>query len=422
MAKNNSLPDSNSAVKWRLLLTVMLVAVTVAMTSACSSATDTARSKPKKSTPSPSATTLLYDPVPLLAKVLVEKMPLEDKVAQMFMVTPEALLHRSQKVVAAGEPAQQAFERRPVGGVILNTANLQSPEQVKTMSSELQEYSQVRVGIPLFIAVDEEGGTVARVSGNSAMGIKPYPNMREVGARKDPKRALEIGTEMGEYLANLGFNIDFAPDVDVLTNSKNDLLKDRAFGSDARTVTKMAAAFSKGLQTSGVLATYKHFPGHGSTSTDTHKEVTISQRNARQLERVDLVPFKDAVANNIKVVMVSHVSFPKVVGNDTPASLSKKLVTGWAREKLKYQGILITDSMRMGAISNNYQPAEAAVMAVAAGNDIVLDPQDFEAAYQGVLAALNSGQISEDQINQSVSRIVATKLRLASADDRSNSR
>lgn len=416
MARKYSLHNGNSGVKGRLLVTAMLLTLTLVMVSACSSAPDTSRAKPKKSTPSPSATTLVYDPIPAQAKALVEKMSLEDKVAQMFMVTPEALLHRSQKVVAAGEPAQQAFERRAVGGVILNTANLQSPEQVKTVSSELQEYSQARVGIPLFIAVDEEGGTVARVSGNSAMGIKPYPNMREVGARKDPKRALEIGTEMGEYLANLGFNIDFAPDVDVLTNSKNDLLKERAFGSDTRTVTKMAAAFSKGLQTSGVLATYKHFPGHGSTSTDTHKEVTISPRNARQLERVDLVPFKDAVANNIKVVMVSHVSFPKVAGNDTPASLSKNLVTGWAREKLKYQGILITDSMRMGAISSNYQPAEAAVMAVEAGIDILLDPQDFEAAYQAVLTAVNSGQISEDRINQSVSRIVATKLRLAPAN------
>lgn len=284
------------------------------------------------------------------------------------------------------------------------------------MLSEIQEYSQERVGLPVFIAVDEEGGTVARVSGNRAMGIKPYPNMSEVGAGKDPKHALEIGTEMGKYLSDLGFNIDFAPDADVLTNPENDLLKERAFSSDARTVTKMAAAFSKGLQTSPVLATYKHFPGHGSTSTDSHKGVTVSQQDAKQLERVDLVPFKDAVAKDIKLVMVSHVSFPKVVGDNTPASLSKKLVTGWAREKLKYQGILITDSMRMGAISSNYQPAEAAVMAVEAGIDLVLDPQDFEAAYQAVLTAVNSGQISEDRISQSVSRIVATKLRLTSVN------
>lgn len=416
MAKKYSLNNGNSAPKGRLLVTAMLLAVTLVMVSACSSAPDTSRAKPRKSTPSPSATTLVYDPIPAQAKALVEKMSLEDKVAQMFMVTPEAFLQRNQWVVAAGEPAQQAFNRRPVGGVIYNSANLQSPEQVKTMLSEMQEYSQKRVGLPVFIAVDEEGGTVARVSGNSALGIKPYPNMSEVGAGKDPKRALEIGTEMGKYLADLGFNIDFAPDADVLTNPENDLLKERAFSSDARTVTKMAAAFSKGLQTSPVLATYKHFPGHGSTSTDSHKGVTVSQQDAKQLERVDLVPFKDAVAKDIKLVMVSHVSFPKVVGDNTPASLSKKLVTGWARGKLKYQGILITDSMRMGAISSNYQPAEAAVMAVEAGIDIVLDPQDFEAAYQAVLTAVNSGQISEKQINQSVSRIVATKLRLASAD------
>lgn len=239
--------------------------------------------------------------------------------------------------------------------------------------------------------------------------------MSEVGAGKDSNRALQIGTEMGKYLADLGFNIDFAPDADVLTNPQNDLLKYRAFGSDPQTVTTMTAAFTKGLQTSGVLATYKHFPGHGSTSADSHKGITVSQQDATGLEQVDLVPFKDAVAKDVKLIMVSHVCFPKAFGDNTPASLSKKVVTGWAREKLQYQGILITDAMSMGAISDNYQPAEAAVKAIQAGIDIVLDPKDFDAAYQGVLAAVKSGKISQEQVNQSVTRIVATKLQLKAA-------
>lgn len=407
---------SNSFIrKWRLVVAAILVTFTLGTVSACSSATDAPKAKPEKSTPDPTATTLTKKSSPDPAASLVAKMSLEDKVAQMFMVTPEALSKFNGSVVASGEQTKQAFAKRPVGGVIYNSANLQSPEQAKTMLANLQKYSKDRVGIPVFIAVDEEGGTVARVSGSKSMGIKPYPNMSEVGAGKDSNRALQIGTEMGKYLADLGFNIDFAPDADVLTNPQNDLLKYRAFGSDPQTVTTMTAAFTKGLQTSGVLATYKHFPGHGSTSADSHKGITVSQQDATGLEQVDLVPFKDAVAKDVKLIMVSHVCFPKAFGDNTPASLSKKVVTGWAREKLQYQGILITDAMSMGAISDNYQPAEAAVKAIQAGIDIVLDPKDFDAAYQGVLAAVKSGKISQEQVNQAVTRIVATKLELNSA-------
>lgn len=415
MTKRKSLISKSFIKKWRLVVAAILVTFTLGTVSACSSATDAPKATPEKSTPGSTASTLTKNTSPDPAASLVAKMSLEDKVAQMFMVTPEALSKFNGSVVASGEQTKQAFTKRPVGGVIYNSANLQSPEQVKSMLSNLQKYSKDRVGIPVFIAVDEEGGTVARVSGSKSMGIKPYPNMSEVGAGKDSNRALQIGVEMGKYLADLGFNIDFAPDADVLTNPQNDLLKYRAFGSDPQTVTTMTAAFTKGLQTSGVLATYKHFPGHGSTSADSHKGITVSQQDAIGLEQVDLVPFKDAVSKDVKLIMVSHVCFPKAFGDNTPASLSKKVVTGWAREKLRYQGILITDAMSMGAISDNYQPSEAAVKAIQAGIDIVLDPKDFDAAYQGVLAAVKSGKISQEQVNQAVTRIVATKLELNAA-------
>ena len=415
MTKRKPVVSKSFIKKWRLVVAAILVTFTLGTVSACSSATDAPKATPEKSTPGSTASTLTKNTGPDPAASLVAKMSLEDKVAQMFMVTPEALSKFNGSVVASGEQTKQAFAKRPVGGVIYNSANLQSPEQVKTMLSNLQKYSKDRVGIPVFIVVDEEGGTVARVSGSKSMGIKPYPNMSEVGAGKDSNRALQIGAEMGKYLADLGFNIDFAPDADVLTNPQNDLLKYRAFGSDPQTVTTMTAAFTKGLQTSGVLATYKHFPGHGSTSADSHKGITVSQQDATELEQVDLVPFKDAVAKDVKLIMVSHVCFPKAFGDNTPASLSKKVVTGWAREKLQYQGILITDAMSMGAISGNYQPSEAAVKAIQAGIDIVLDPKDFDAAYQGVLAAVKSGEISQEQVNQAVTRIVATKLELNSA-------
>lgn len=417
IAKNSQVNTGNLIRDWRLLIAIVTAVAVIGMLGACSNARAGSAKQPNKSASTSAAATTLPATQSLAdqAKSLVAKMSLEDKVAQMFMVTPEALSQFKGSVVASGEQTKQAFIKRPVGGVIYNSANLQSPEQVKTMLANLQKYSKERTGVPAFIAVDEEGGTVARVSGSKSMGIKPYPNMSEVGAGKDTNRALEIGTEMGKYLSNLGFNVNFAPDADVLTNPKNALLKYRAFGSDPQKVSQMTAAFTKGLQTSGVLATYKHFPGHGSTSVDSHKGITISQQDANALDSVDLLPFKDAVSQGVKLIMVSHVCFPKVVGDKTPSSLSKQIVTGIARDKMQFKGILITDAMSMGAISDNYQPAEAAVKAIQAGNDIVLDPKDFDAAYQGVLDAVKAGQISADQVNQTVTRIVTTKLEISGA-------
>lgn len=415
MKRNSHLKIGNTSFRWRLSVVVLLSLASLVVVSACGSAGSSLTITPGSPIPvesSPTAESTAKEQ----ARALVANMSLEEKVAQMFMVTPEALCQVNESVVASGEQTRQAFNNRPVGGVIYNSSNLQSPQQVKEMLANLQTYSNDRVQLPVFTAVDEEGGTVARVSGNPAMGIEPYPKMSEVGASKDTERALKIGAEMGQYLSDLGFNIDFAPDADVLTNPENALLKSRSFGSDAQTVSDMAAAFTKGLQKSSVLATYKHFPGHGSTNTDTHEGITISQQDPNQLDSVDLVPFKDAVSKDVKLIMVSHVSFPKVVGDNTPATLSRKVVTDLAREKLGYQGILITDAMAMGAISEIYQPADAAVAAIQAGNDIVLNPADFDAAYQGVLAAVQAGTISQEQIDQSVERIVTAKLELSSAN------
>ncbi len=220
---------------------------------------------------------------------------------------------------------------------------------------------------------------------------------------------------MGKYLSDLGFNVDFAPVADVLTNPNNELMRKRSFGSDPNLVTNMTSAFTQGLQSSNIFATYKHFPGHGSTKEDSHKGITISDLNEKELEHVDLKPLKDASEIGVQFIMVSHVSYPKVTGDNTPASMSEKIVTGLARKKLKYDGVLISDSMGMGAITNSFSSGQAAVQGVRAGLDMLLCPQDLSVAYKSVLRAVRNGSISEKRIDESVRRIIRIKLHLESS-------
>lgn len=352
---------------------------------------------------------------------MLRSMSLEDKVAQMFMVTPEQLLGIRGVVTSTGPYIRNSFYRIPVGGIMYKAENLQNPQQTKDMIKALQSISKARVGLNAFVSVDEEGGTVARVSRNPAMNVEKSPNMCDVGATKKPVKAMKIGKRMGEYLSDLGFNVDFAPDADVLTDPNNTLIKKRSFGSNPKIVTSMTEAFTEGLQSSNIFATYKHFPGHGSTHTDSHMGITISELSEEDLQRVDLKPFKDASEIGVQFIMVSHVSYPKVTGDNTPASVSEKIVTGLARNKLKYNGILISDSMGMGAITNVYGPGQAAVQGIRAGLDMLLSPVDLQTAYQSVLQAVRNKTISEKRIDESVRRILKVKLHLESQES-SNSK
>ena len=344
---------------------------------------------------------------------VLAKMSLEDKIAQMFIVKPEELVGFYGIVTSSGPQMQQAFNSLPVGGVMYSRENIQNPEQTKTMINGLQEMSEARVGLPAFISVDEEGGTVARVSSNPSMGVQASPNMRDVGATGKTRNAYKIGSYIGKYLYDFGFNVDFAPVADVVTNPDNKLMEKRAFGSKAQLVTRMTTAFADGLQDSHVFATYKHFPGHGSTFSDSHKGVTVSNQTSLALRKTDLVPFKDAVYTHAKFIMVSHVSYPKVTFDDTPASMSEKIITGIARKKLGYSGILISDSLGMGAITQRYDPGAAAITGIKAGLDMLLSSANLRQAYYAVVNAVRRGDISKDRIDESVKRIIAVKLQIA---------
>ena len=343
---------------------------------------------------------------------LLAGMDLKQKVAQMFMVTPEALTGYS-KVTAAGEVTKQCFIRYPVGGVIYMAGNLIDTEQTRIMLSNMQDYSVEYLGFPVFLGVDEEGGTVARIAGNRAFGVEDVGNISEIGASGNCDLAYQAGSTIGAYLSALGFNLDFAPVADVWSNKKNTVVKYRSPGSDPELVRDMVIAQIEGFKEQGILCAVKHFPGHGSTSEDSHNGAAVVERTLQELFECDLIPFKGAVQAGVPFVMVGHLSLPKVVEEDVPAVFSKEIITDILRGELGFCGIVITDALDMGAVTDYYSSAQAAVMAVAAGADMLLMPEDFVAAYEGVLNAVQRGELTQERIDESVRRILKVKLEMA---------
>ena len=261
---------------------------------------------------------------------------------------------------------------------------------------------------PVFLAVDEEGGSVSRVAGAGL--ADDVGDMSEIGSTCDPEKAKEAGTAIGTYLSQFGFNVDFAPVADVVS-AENAVIGNRSFGSDPNVVGTMVAAEVQGLQESGVSACLKHFPGIGDTTTDTHDEKTVSEKTLEDMQQTDLPAFQSGIDAGADFVMVSHMSLPNVIGDDTPCSLSGAVISDLLRNQLGYNGIVITDALDMSAITDSYSSAEAAVKAIEAGADMLLMPENFEEAYQGLLEAVQNGTISEDRINESLKRIYRVKYR-----------
>lgn len=236
--------------------------------------------------------------------------------------------------------------------------------------------------------------------------------MSDVGSRGDSQEAYEVGSRIGAYLKDLGFNMDAAPDTDVLTNPENEVVRYRSFGSDPQLVARMAQEELKGLNDQGIIGLYKHFPGHGGTTADSHEGYAYVSETLDELKNGALVPFQSGIDSGIRVIMVSHISCPNVTGDNTPATLSRMLITDILRNEMGFDGMVITDALDMGAITEQYSSDQAAVAALNAGADMLLMPEDFQTAYQGVINAVNSGTLSEERIDESVRRILKIKVQM----------
>lgn len=342
----------------------------------------------------------------------LSQMTVEEKAAQLFILLPEALVNGTGTVTAAGSVTQDAINRIPVGGLIYMEGNLQSREQVQTMLANVQTYSMERTGLPMLLCVDEEGGTVARIGKSGRFGVPVIEDMAVLGERQSTEEAYDAGVTMGAYLSELGFNVDFAPVADVWSNPENTVVKKRSFGSDPAMVSAMAIAVAQGLESQNIHAAYKHFPGHGCTAADTHEGYAYTDKSLDELMACELLPFQEAVDNGAKIIMIGHISLPNVTGDHTPASLSPEIITDLLRTQMQYDGIVVTDALGMGAIVRQYSSAEAAVQTILAGSDLILMPQNFEEAYQGILDAVENGTISQERLDESLRRILRMKIKM----------
>ncbi len=336
-------------------------------------------------------------------------MTLEQKVAQLFIVTPEALVEGVSQVTQAGDMTREGVTAHPVGGIVYFAQNLLDPEQTTTMLANVKQFYADAGNVAPFIAVDEEGGTVVRVADNEAFGAQDVGDASALGSAGDTEAAKRAAEQIADYLMPLGFNLDFAPVADVVDPLRSDTMGLRSFSSDAAVAADMVRAEVEGFRGKKMLCCAKHFPGIGAAAGDSHEGAITIEATNEELETVDLVPFRAAIEAGVPMIMVGHVSLPNIVGDSTPAPLSSAVVQGMLRDSLGYTGIIVTDSLSMGAITDYYAPAEAAVAALKAGCDIPLMPERLDEAYQGVLSAVQVGELTEERLDESLTRILTAK-------------
>lgn len=340
------------------------------------------------------------------AQALLRTMELEEKVYQLFIVTPEALTGVDTATLA-GDATREALSEKPVGGLIYSSKNLLNREQVQALLEATQSYSRK----PLLLAVDEEGGMVSRIGSNPDVGTISFGNMGDYGDRGDPQAVREVGEKTGQELLDLGFNVNFAPVADVLTNPGNTVIGRRAFSSDPKTAADMVRAMVEGMESVGCPSTLKHFPGHGDTTGDTHEGPTATRRSLTNMRECEFLPFQAGIEAGAPLVMVGHFAAPLLTGDDEPVCFSRVVTTDLLRGELGFSGVIVTDALNMNAITDSYSSAEAAVKALEAGADLLLMPEDLDQAVQGVLDALRDGTLSEERIDESVGRILALKYK-----------
>ncbi len=344
------------------------------------------------------------------------KMTLREKVGQMFYVRMETLdttIHwntyadlQENPLLEVNQTMRDVNERYPVGGLILYAWNIDNESQLSRLISQIRALN----GQPL-LCIDEEGGRVARIANNPNFNVKKYESMSAIGATGDPNNAYECGNTIGTYLHRYGFDIDFAPVADVNTNPENIIIGPRAFSDDPAVAAPMVTNYLQGLKDAGVTGCIKHFPGHGDTKVDTHFGYASTQKTWAEMQDCEMVTFKAGIAWGCQLVMTAHIGAPKVTGSDVPSTMSPIILQDKLRGELGYQNIIITDGMEMGAITQQYTSAEAAVGSIQAGVDIVLGPKNLVEAFDAVMAAVEKGTITEERINQSVRRILKLKMK-----------
>ncbi|MFC4619584.1 beta-N-acetylhexosaminidase [Camelliibacillus cellulosilyticus] len=335
------------------------------------------------------------------------KMTMDEKIGQMVLAGIDGTTVTSQ--------VQSFIKTSKVGGFILYGNNIVTADQTVGLLNALKN-TNVQAGNPqpLFLSVDQEGGRVNRMP-SSMMNT---PTNRAIGNVDDQHFAFKIGKIIGQELDDFGFNMDFAPVMDIETNPTNPVIGDRSFGMDEELVSKLGVAEMKGIRSANIIPVIKHFPGHGDTSVDSHLDLPVVNHGLTRLKNVEWRPFQSAIEQGADVVMAAHLLLPKIDA-DHPASLSKRLITDDLRGLLHFKGVIISDDMTMGAITKHYDIGDAAVRSIQAGCDIVLvghGDREVNKVYSAVKKAVNTGRLSKKRMDESVLRIIKLKHKYHLAD------
>nr|WP_246118861.1 glycoside hydrolase family 3 protein [Alkalibacillus haloalkaliphilus] len=346
-----------------------------------------------------------------LVQHALNELTIEEKLGQMLM--PDFRHWNGEEVTEMLPEIEELVEEYHLGGVILFAENVQDTEQTARL---VRDYQNAAEKFGLMMTIDQEGGIVTRLQSGT-----DFPGNMALGATRSEEIAFDVGQAIGHEISSLGINTNFAPVMDVNNNPDNPVIGVRSFGEDPDLVADLGIAYTEGLQSTGVAATAKHFPGHGDTDVDSHLGLPEVPHDRERLEEVELYPFQRAMESGMDMIMTAHVTFPQIddttviseaTGEEVmlPATLSYKVLTELIRDDMGYEGVITTDAMNMNAITDHFGPVDAAVRAVEAGSDIVLMPVGLEEVAEGLLDAIDSGDITEERIEASVERILTLKL------------
>ena len=332
------------------------------------------------------------------ARAVMRLMSGDEKIWQLFFVAPEDLTGEERTVEISGA---SALAQRPVGGVMIFGQNIVSEEQLRNLTGELKKGAGL---IPLFIGVDEEGGNLSRVANKLGYPLAASPE--EIGETGDEALAKAAGEQIAAYLTPLGINMTFAPSADTFTDL--DAPGMQSYGSDPQLVSRMALAMAEGLKSGGVAPCFGHFPGHGKKTGTTLSNLSV-RRLLEEMRAHEFLPFRDAISAGTDMILVSH-AFVRVLGETIPASTSSQVIRTLLRGELGFQGVVVTDSLRMPAVTGNYKKGQESVAALKAGADILLLPSDADAAFRAVKQAVSTGEITMARVEDSVARILMVKI------------
>lgn len=332
-----------------------------------------------------------------LTTYYASSMTLEEKIAQQLVLGFNGTDYNA---------ALKRYSARKIGGVILFKRNIVNESQVTQLNRDIFHNA---TDIPMFIGIDQEGGRVNRLPAS----IQNIESAYTIGLSHDKQYAYQQGRYIGENVKRMGFNLDFAPVLDIWSNPVNKVIGDRSFGHDANTVSDMSHSFRRGINDSGIITSGKHFPGHGDTVADSHVTLPVSNKSLDELMKFELLPFKRHIDDGIDMIMVSHISFPSIDSN-YPASISKEIVTNILKKRLGYKGVIISDDLNMGAISNRYSLNEAVVCGLQSGETIMLigsDAVDVDTLIQYVRSNVENGNIDKKIIDENNEKIIRLKLK-----------